>query len=277
MIRFDATPTEWQPPYRLAPADKAEGDARELLASVAGEPAVGQFLEWGARQHALAQLTRFLRFGVKFQTIKKRNRRGFVRLSGIRAANEYFGTTPPDPPKKRYACRDGRLYEREPQYRAIVDEITVAAWRHFQKHFPAQAAAHEAVVKASIHPDWLIAGTPFTSGIVNDRSALPYHKDGGNLVGTWSMMVALRQHTGGGALNIPELGITLAIPDGSLTIFEGQRYWHGVTPMVYRKKDAYRFTLVWYVKQAIRQCGCRAEETARASAQATKIQDGYGS
>lgn len=275
MNRLELAPSEWQPPYRLAIADEAVGEAGELLATVGGEPAVGQFLEWGAREETLTQLTRFLRFGVKFQTIKARNRRGFVRMSGIRAANEYFGTTPPEPPKKRYACRDGRLYEREPQYRAMIDEITVAAWRHFQEHFPLQAAAHEAVVNASIHPDWLIAGTPFTSGIVNDRSALPYHKDAGNLVGTWSMMVALRQHTDGGALNIPELGMTLAIPDRSLTIFEGQRYWHGVTPMVYRKKDAYRFTLVWYVKQAIRQCGCRAEEPARASREATKVQDTY--
>lgn len=268
------TLTEWEPEYRLQAAGQYEGTDEEFLGFRDGEPAVGQFTDWDANPETLKALTRFLRFGVKFQTIKKSNKRGFVRMSGIRAANEYFGTTPPEPPKKRYACRDGRLYEKDAAYRAMIDEISVAAWTKFQKEFPKQAEEHERLVRASIHPDWLIAGTPFTSGIVNDRSALPYHRDAGNLKGSWSMMLALRSNTEGGGLHFPEFDLTLGIPDGSLTIFEGQAYWHGVTPLVYRKNDAYRFTLVWYVKQAVRQCGCRADEAERAAKKATSFQDG---
>lgn len=275
MKTFNATSTEWEPAVRLQVAEQVACDNEELLASVDGEPAVGQFLSWGQNEQTLKDLTRFLRFGVKFQTIAKQNKRGFVRMSGIRAANEYFGTTPPEAPKKRYACRDGRLYVKHPEYRKMIDEISVVAWRKFQQEFPAQAAQHEQIVRNAIHPDWLIAGTPFTSGIVNDRSALPFHKDAGNLLGTWSMMLSLRAHTDGGGLQIPELGLNLGIPDHSLTIFEGQRFWHGVTPLVYRKHGAYRFTLVWYVKQAIRNCGCRADEPQRASREATKVQDTY--
>ena len=275
MKTFNATSTEWEPAVRLQVAEQVACDDEELLASVDGEPAVGQFLSWGQNEQTLKDLTRFLRFGVKFQTIAKQNKRGFVRMSGIRAANEYFGTTPPEAPKKRYACRDGRLYVKHPEYRKMIDEISVVAWRKFQQEFPAQATQHEQIVRNAIHPDWLIAGTPFTSGIVNDRSALPFHKDAGNLLGTWSMMLSLRAHTDGGGLQIPELGINLGIPDHSLTIFEGQRFWHGVTPLVYRKRGAYRFTLVWYVKQAIRNCGCRADEPQRASREATKVQDTY--
>lgn len=272
---FNAIKTEWEPAVRLQVADQVACDDDDLLAIVDDEPAVGQFTEWGQREETLKALTRFLRYGVKFQTIAKQNKRGFVRMSGIRAANEYFGTTPPEPPKKRYACRDGRLYVKHPEYRKMIDEISVAAWAYFQKQFPTQAAEHEQIVREAIHPDWLIADTPFTSGIVNDRSALPFHKDAGNLLGTWSMMLSLRANTEGGGLQIPELGINLGIPNHSLTIFEGQRFWHGVTPLVYRKPDAYRFTLVWYVKQAIRQCTCREKETERASLAATKNQDAY--
>lgn len=275
MNRLELSPTEWQPAKRLAIADSSPGVNEELLGFVDGEPALGQFLSWGQNEQTLKDLTRFLRFGVKFQKLSEQNKAGMQRMSGIRSANEYFGTTPPDAVRKRYACRDGRLYERVPEYRAMIQEITLAAWNTFQQHFPTQAAQHEQIVRNAIHPDWLIAGTPFTSGIVNDRSALPYHKDAGNLLGTWSMMIALRHHTEGGGLNLPELDMTLGIPDHSLTIFEGQRFWHGVTPMVYRKKDAYRFTLVWYVKQACRNCGCREDEARRASAEATKIQDSY--
>jgi len=275
MKTFNATSTEWEPAVRLQVAEQVACDNEELLASVDGEPAVGQFLSWGQNEQTLKDLTRFLRFGVKFQTIAKQNKRGFVRMSGIRAANEYFGTTPPEAPKKRYACRDGRLYVKHPEYRKMIDEISVVAWHKFQQEFPAQATQHAQVVRNAIHPDWLIAGTPFTSGIVNDRSALPFHKDAGTLLGTWSVMLSLRAHTDGGGLQIPELGINLGIPDHSLTIFEGQRFWHGVTPLVYRKRGAYRFTLVWYVKQAIRNCGCRADEPQRASREATKVQDTY--
>lgn len=272
---FNATRQDWQPAVRLQVADQVACDEDELLAMVDGEPAVAQLLEWGQREETLKALTRFLRYGVKFQTINKSNKRGFVRMSGIRAANEYFGTTPPEPPKKRYACRDGRLYAKNPEYRKMIDEITVVAWRAFQKSFPTQAAEHERIVRESIHQDWLIADTPFTSGIVNDRSALPFHKDAGNLKGTWSMMLALRDATDGGGLQIPELGINLGIPNQSMTIFEGQRFWHGVTPLVYRKPGAYRFTLVWYVKERIRHCGCREDEPRRASLEATGNQDKY--
>jgi len=271
----NANKTEWEPAVRLQVAGQVACDDDDLLALVDGEPAVTQTTAWGQREETLKALTRFLRYGVKFQTIAKQNKRGFVRMSGIRAANEYFGTTPPEPPKKRYACRDGRLYVKHPEYRKMIDEISVTAWQYFQKQFPTQAAEHERLVREAIHPDWLIADTPFTSGIVNDRSALPFHKDAGNLVGTWSMMLALRANTEGGGLQIPELGLNLGIPNHSMTIFEGQRFWHGVTPLVYRKPDAYRFTLVWYVKQAIRHCVCREQETVRASLASTRNQDAY--
>lgn len=272
---FNATERTWEPAVRLQSAGQVDCDGDELLAMVDDEPAVSQLLDWGQREETLKALTRFLRYGVKFQSIAKSNKRGFVRMSGIRAANEYFGTTPPEPPKKRYACRDGRLYVKHPEYRQMVDEISVAAWNAFQKQFPTQAAEHERIVREAIHPDWLIAGTPFTSGIVNDRSALPFHKDSGNLKGTWSMMLSLRENTDGGGLQIPELDLNLAIPDRSMVIFEGQRYWHGVTPLVYRKPGAYRFTLVWYVKERIRHCGCREDEPRRASLEATSVQDRY--
>jgi hypothetical protein len=275
MNSYQLTVNEWEPAVRLEAASQVPGVDGELLAYVDGEPAVGQFLEWGQNEQTLKDLTRFLRFGVKFQTLGRNNKGGIPRMSGIRAANEYFGTTPPEQAKKRYACRDGRLYAKHSEYRKMIEDISVAAWRKFQQEFPKQAAQHEDLVRTQIHPDWLIAGTPFTSGIVNDRSALPYHKDAGNLLGSWSMMLTLRAHTEGGALNIPELGLCLGVPDHSLSIFEGQRFWHGVTPLIYRKNDAYRFTLVWYVKERIRQCGCREEEAERASREATKIQDTY--
>ena len=71
MKTFKATSTEWEPAVRLQVAEQVACDNEELLASVDGEPAVGQFLSWGQNEQTLKDLTRFLRFGVKFQTIAK--------------------------------------------------------------------------------------------------------------------------------------------------------------------------------------------------------------
>jgi hypothetical protein len=44
-----------------------------------------------------------------------------------------------------------------------------------------------------------------------------------------------------------------------------------VTPLVYKKKGAYRFTIVYYTKQALSNCGAAADETLRAQKRATAI------
>jgi len=41
--------------------------------------------------------------------------------------------------------------------------------------------------------------------------------------------------------------------------------------MIKSKKDAYRFTLVWYAKKKICQCGCSEDEANRAAMEASKL------
>lgn len=270
MRNLELTHREWEPKVREC-APSMIGIDDDVLGLKEGEPFLVQTTEWGCDPELLRALARFLRFTVKFQGTK--NNRS--RMSGIKAANEYFGTVPPNPTRKRYACRDGRLWAKSAEMRALLEPISVQAWSAFQNLLPAQAQAHEEIVEANIHPDWLIAGTPFTSGIINDKAALPYHKDSGNIHGTWSMMVSVRFGVDGGALCMPNYDLTLGIPHGSLTIFNGAETWHGVTPLVMRTKDAYRFTLVWYVKRLIADCGCRDDEPRRASKAATIIHDEY--
>lgn len=270
MRNLELTHKEWEPKVREC-APSMIGIDDDVLGLKEGEPFLVQTTQWECDPELLRALARFLRFTVKFQGTK--NNRS--RMSGIKAANEYFGTVPPNPTRKRYACRDGRLWSKSAEMRALLEPISVKAWGAFQNLLPAQAQAHKEIVEANIHPDWLIAGTPFTSGIINDKAALPYHKDSGNIHGTWSMMVSVRFGVDGGALYMPNYDLTLGIPHGSLTIFNGAETWHGVTPLVMRTKDAYRFTLVWYVKRLIADCGCRDEEPRRASKAATVIHDEY--
>ena len=261
---------EWEPATRRLQAPLLDGNDEDLIVYDNNVPVIYQSANWGGDHDALVELARVLRFGIKYQ-----NPRAAARLSGIKASNEYFGTVPPQPARKRYACREARLYAKLPQLKVLVDKLSVQMWNIFQEHFPEASAQHEQLVSEAIHSDWRIAGTPFTSGIINDKSALPYHKDSGNLVGTWSMMLCLRNGTAGGGLHIPEYGVNLGIPDHSLTIFEGQRLWHGVNPLIYRNNDPYRFTLVWYVKEQVRKCLCLKDEPDRAANAATIVHETY--
>lgn len=260
----------WEPSKRNEQAPFLTGDSEDFIGLENGEPSLLQSSAWGQDPAELAELRRLLRFGVNFDP------RSRARLSGILSSNEFFGTVPPQPARLRYACRDARLYEKHPEFKTLIDSISQRMWRFVQEHMPNRAAEQERIVAEHIHPDWRIGGIPFTSGIINDRSALPYHKDSGNLEGAWSMMLTLRGHIDGGGLHVPAYNVCMGTPDQSLTVFNGQGLWHGVTPLVYKKKDAYRFTLVWYVKSQICDCANREEEPHRAQRAATTAQDAVG-
>lgn len=260
---------DWEPPTKGAQAPHSEGISENLLATENGKPTFLQTTDWGQNPDTIAHLRRLLRFGIKFDDTSR------ARLSGIVSSNQFFGTVPPQPTRRRYACREARLYDARPEFKQVINELSQQMWAAFQKHLPEQAAIQERIVAEAIHPDWRIGGTPFTSGIINNKSALPYHKDSGNLVGAWSMMLTIRAGVDGGGLHIPHYDTTLATPDQSLSVFNGQGWWHGVTPLVFKKKDAYRFTLVWYVKEQVRNCVSCLEEPARARLAATSVQDTY--
>jgi hypothetical protein len=193
------------------------------------------------------------------------------RLSGIGSNNITFGHTAPNAMYKRHAARIAPIHLESPATANLLTSLIVPAWQQFQKHLPDIATQHQQKTVQEIHQDWLLEKTPFTSGICNHTSVLPYHKDAGNLLDAWSMMLCSRKDVDGGGLHIPEYDTTLAIPDCSLTIFCGQKLLHGVTPLVYKKKGAYRFTIVYYTKQALSKCGAAADETLRAQKRATAI------
>jgi hypothetical protein len=193
------------------------------------------------------------------------------RLSGIISSNRVFGTLAPEKLRQRYGCTKTSLDKEQPELIQLLETLAISNYDLFKSIDPHGAGEHEKIVTKAVHPDWLFGGTPFTSGVINCSSALPYHKDNGNLVGSWSMMLSLRKDIAGGYLHLPEYDLLLGVPNNSVTIFNGQTLWHGVTPMVIKKKDAYRFTIVWYAKTNVRLCGCKENEIQRAAKEASKL------
>ena len=173
--------------------------------------------------------------------------------------------------RRRYGCTPANLDRDNPGLANLLGEISLSNFELFKEIDLHRANEHKRIVDEAINPDWLIAGSPYTSGVINNSAALPYHKDSGNLIGSWSAMLSIRKNMNGGHLHLPEYGVTFGIPDRSVTIFNGQALWHGVTPMIAAKKDAYRFTIVWYAKKKICQCGCAKDEANRAAVEASRI------
>lgn len=121
-----------------------------------------------------------------------------ARASGIRYDSKVFGFTDPKPLRKRYGATVARLHVQYPILSGALERLTRRMWDLFVTVNPVEAERHEAIVRAAVHPDWLFAGVPFTSGIINKTARLPYHLDRGNLAGTWSAMLALRGDMAGG-------------------------------------------------------------------------------
>jgi hypothetical protein len=210
-----------------------------------------------------AQISRLLRYDVKWVMDS-------ARLSGIRSVNKVFGTLEPNKLRRRYGCQYAMLNKEKPELISLLDKMSEHTFELFEEASQDIANFHKELVYSSVHKDWLIADTPFTSGVINNSAALPYHRDSGNILGAWSTMLSLRKNMNGGHLHLPEYDLTLGIPDKSVTIFCGQAIWHGVTPMIPTKKDAHRFTIVWYAKRNVCNCVSAEEEPQRAARQATK-------
>ena len=76
-------------------------------------------------------------------------------------------------------------------------------------------------------------------------------------------MIAFKKDMGGGYLSIPEYDIGLEIADSSVTLFDGQKILHGVTPLKFLTPEAYRYTLVYYSMENMWKCMSPQEELDR--------------
>lgn len=250
----------------ISEATKLTGDV--IVETPDGNPVAAMLTLTGDTSSAIATLGRVLR-RTKVPWTDINSRLGSARLSGIKYPNVTFGTVAPAPLRRRYGCRYAGLHADRPEVVSLLADIYTDAWAQFRSVLPGPAESTASIAEQAIHDDWRFCDTPWTSGIINHTAALPYHRDSGNLPGTWSAMVMCKRGCTGGELHLPEHGILLDVPDKSLCVFDGQAAWHGVTPFTLRNAESYRFSTVMYAKQACRECGPEHAEAARAQREAT--------
>jgi|LakMenEpi03Aug12_release.lakeMendotaPanAssembly.Ray.scaffolds.fasta_scaffold309323_2 hypothetical protein len=186
-------------------------------------------------------------------------------IEAFRAAKEAMFTRArtfgyaPRLPLRNQPCRKTSLAADQPLEHSVLVDAARIAHDCYKTAFPEQAAKH-AEISAKVLPEYRIADTPFTSGIVNQNNPLPYHFDRGNFKSVNSAMLGFKNEIEGGHLTVPEIDTAFAIGDQSLLLFDGQSLLHGVTPFRRLSDSAARYTVVFYSLEGMWRCEPPGEE-----------------
>ena len=186
-----------------------------------------------------------------------------LRSSGVRNMSRTFGMAARSVVLNRESCRPASLAWDFPEAQMVLNAAAVDLGENLRKLLP-EVHEHDSNVLEQVLPEWrMTEDSLWTSGVINQSSQLPYHRDRSNFE-TWSAMPVIRRGMTGGHLEFPEYGITVNCRDGYALYFNGHRYVHGVTPMVAKKKDGYRYSIVFYALRGMKDCHTYAVEVGEA-------------
>lgn len=188
-----------------------------------------------------------------------------LRAKGTRNVSKIFGMTNRSVVLRREACAPAGIAWESPSLQMELNEQATALGDYLRDVLP-EVYEHDYQAVGAVLPEWrMTEDSLWTSGVINQSSALPYHRDGSNF-DTWSAMPVIRRGMEGGNLHMPEYDITINCRDGWALWFNGFRYVHGVTPMKPRTKDGYRYSIVFYAKKGMKDCHTYAVEIGEAKA-----------
>jgi hypothetical protein len=157
----------------------------------------------------------------------------YVRTSGLLTQTENINASPRNSLRTN-KCRKTKLHDSNPEIHQVF------------LYYASEKRVHES---------YRIAGTPFTSGVINKDTALGYHRDIANTKDGISCMLILKEGLAGGELILPEVKIGFACQDGYILLFDGQKYIHGVTAFASAQGSrGYRYTTVYYNNKAMSLC-----------------------
>lgn len=117
--------------------------------------------------------------------------------------------------------------------------------------------------KELVDEDYRLVDTPYTTANINVNHAIKYHTDSGNIKGSYSNVLILKEYCTGGELVLPDYRIALEQSDGALCIFRGQEEIHGVMPLKPYKENFYRASIVYYTLAQLQHCYPYKEEVTR--------------
>lgn len=193
------------------------------------------------------------------------------RSNGLLTTSRIFGYAPRNV-VRNHPCRAASLAAEQPNESDIVQRFAEVAAKYYRQHNASLAETHTQLTEENVLSEYRIGKSMFTSGIINHNNPLKYHFDAGNYKNVWSAMFAFKKNIEGGYLAMPELDMCLKCTHGSLTLFDGQAYLHGVTPIRKLSEDAVRYTVVFYSLQQMWNCEMPKDEISRIRAKRAEVE-----
>lgn len=133
----------------------------------------------------------------------------------------------------------------------------------FQNLMPDRWAAQKAVVD-KVSPDFIIPGTVFSTITVNKNWQTACHYDAGDLKAGFGVMTALRAGRFDGCyLCFPQYRVAVDMQSTDILLADVHQL-HGNTPIKGISPRFERLSLVFYVREKMKNCGSAAEELERA-------------
>lgn len=192
---------------------------------------------------------------------------GLGRQKNYRSKSRTFGYAPKRPVVLREGCSMSAIASTMPDLEKTLEDYADIFSEDINEIDP-EIAPRDRDALRDVLPDWRMGKAKvWTSGVINDTAALPYHRDGFNFP-TWSAMPVVRRGVRGGHLHLPEYDLVIPCADSTVTFFPGYKYVHGVTPITRtgkteaERKKAYRVSIVYYALKGMKNCREYAEETA---------------
>lgn len=162
-------------------------------------------------------------------------------------------------------CRQTAFTADEVEQWATIVPLATRAAELFERELPIRYAKQRAIADRT-HPDFVIAGTPFTTLTVNNNVRAAIHRDKGDFKeGMGIISVCRRGDYAGAHLVFPQYRVAVDLHDGDLLFFNAHD-WHANTALDLRSEDAERISIVYYFRHRMVDCGSAAEELARAKA-----------
>lgn len=181
------------------------------------------------------------------------------RANGSSNTSRTFGYAPRRPVYGREGCGSTRLWSESPAGHHVLIEFGHRMRDQLAAMFP-QVAQNDTETMQAVAADWRLGETNWTSGVVNQSSSLPYHRDSFNFP-VWTAMPVVRRGMRGGYLHIPEYDACIESRDGWAVFFPGYQLVHGVTPMHATTPGGYRYSVVYYALRGMKDCFTHAVET----------------
>ncbi|RZJ79777.1 MAG: hypothetical protein EOO47_09735 [Flavobacterium sp.] len=163
-------------------------------------------------------------------------------------------------------CTQGALVSRDMTLHQTLCTVFAKVFNNLmKKHLPSRHKIGEIKIhQKPICPDYIMDASNFTSGIINRNSAFKYHKDGFNMLNTYSSMIVYKNGISGGYLVLPEYGIGFKCSDQAIVQFYGKGILHGVTPITKHSTNAYRISVVYYTTDGLDKCLTPSDEPLHA-------------